>query len=84
MDILRGFPDSGKFVNKVLKILWFGCFVTEGVLHLLRDYILADAEVWEAGLKARMILQFEITWRQGYWDMRLSQSMFNRSWIDNW
>jgi len=54
-----------KFVNKVLEILCFGGFVAEGVLHLLRDYMLANAEVWEASLKARMILQFKITWRWG-------------------
>jgi len=60
MNILHWFPNPRKFVNEVLEILWFGCFVVKGVLQLLRYYVLADAEVWEASQKVRIAVL--VTW----------------------
>jgi len=54
--ILCWFSNPWKFVNEVLEILRFGCFIMEGVLHLLCDYIVANADVWETGLKSWMVL----------------------------
>ena len=52
MDGTSGVHYPGEFGYDVLKVLRFGGFVPEGVLHLLRDHNSVDAQMGEAGRQA--------------------------------